>query len=81
MWLHSLRKKTRPICSVWKQLHWVVKWEDVKDQKNPFKGEWIANKVNEQNKYMHSGHVIADLEQAVFKCLKNHPEEKHIKSQ
>lgn len=29
---------------------------------------------------MHSGHVIADLEQAIFKCLKNHPEGKYIKS-
>ena len=30
----------------------------------------MKNKVNEGNKYRHSGHDIANLEQAVFKYLK-----------
>lgn len=42
----------------------------LRNWKNPFKGQWIAKKVYEGNKYIHSDHGIANLEQAAFKYLK-----------
>jgi hypothetical protein len=42
----------------------------LRELEEPFEEEQIALRITEGNNYMHTGHGITNLEQAVFKCFK-----------